>query len=545
MAFEPILVAWPAERIIHADERLLVLDKPRGLPVHGGRPEFDDLVTRLARWCRERGESDYLSVHSRLDKEVSGVMVLGRDVAENAAIAREFENHRVVKQYLAVVRDVGLPPKFSMRDRLQPNEQGPTRVVGSGGLDSETDAIVRGRDAGRALLELRPKTGRRHQLRAQLAHRGAAICGDHLYGGDSAPRLMLHSSRIESKTLDWQFESQRPEDFLDFGRSDSLGSCARLRRLLFDAAWIREPLFRQTDALRLVNATGDGVPGVAVDRFADWAVVELFSDEAMARRAEIGQLLLSFGARGVYAKCRLRRDLRRENVDDLAPSSPDLGEAAPGSFVVHEQSLPVEVRLGDGWDVGLYLDQRENRRRVFGASHHKRVLNLFGYTGSFSVVAALGGARSTVTVDLSGRALERARRNFELAGFASTGQNELVRADVTEWLERALRDNACFDLIVVDPPSFSTTGRGKVFRLADHWDRLLEGAFRLLAAQGQMLVISHERAVRPSGLRRRVLRAAESAGQRNAAVREIGSPVDCPAGPDGPWPSFGLWVALR
>ncbi len=545
MAFEPIRVAWPSERLIHVDDHVLVVDKPRGLPVHGGSPDFDDVVTRLARWLAEHGESEYLSVHSRLDKEVSGVMVFGRMAAENQAIAREFESRAIVKRYLAVVRDAGLPARFELRDRLQPSENGPTRIVSSGGVEAITEGTVRARRHGRALVELQPKTGRRHQLRVQLAHRGAAICGDLLYQGDSASRLMLHAVEVESQALGWHFASEAPEEFADFALAESLGSARHLRRMLFDAAWLREPLFRGSDVMRLVNADGDGTSGVAVDRYGDWAVIELFTDEAISRRRELCEGLLELGARGVYAKCRVRRDLRRENVEELAPSVPDVGEAAPEAMVVNEQGVSFEVRLGDGWDVGLYLDQRENRRRVMGMAKGRAVLNLFGYTASFSVAAAMGGARRTVTVDISGRALERARRNFELAQIAPGNEHQFVREDAVEWVERACRAQQRYDLVILDPPSFATTGRGRVFRLEDRWDQLLTGALRLLNPLGQMLVISHERAAGPKSLRRRIQRAAEHLGFAPPAVRDISSAVDAPPGPGGPWPSFGLWVALR
>lgn len=545
MAFEPIRVAWPSARLIHVDDRVLVVDKPRGLPVHGGSPDFDDVVTRLARWLTERGQAEYLSVHSRLDKDVSGVMVFGRQPGDNQAIAREFEARAVTKRYLAVVRDNGLPARFSMHDRLQPSERGPTRVVSSGGVEAITEGCVRQRKHGRALLELWPKTGRRHQLRAQLAHRGAAICGDQLYQGDRALRLMLHAVGIESEKLGWQFTAEPPEEFSDLALSESLGSATHLQRMLFDAAWLREPLFRSSDTLRLVNAQGDGVAGVAVDRYGDWLVAELFSDEAIARRAELCAQLAELGARGIYVKCRMRRDLRREDVETLAPKLPDVGEAAPEALVVNEQGLSLEVRLADGWDTGLYLDQRENRRRVMATAKGRSVLNLFGYTASFSVAAALGGAARTVTVDISGRALERARRNFELAGIDPGSEHHFVREDVVEWLERACRSERRFDLVILDPPSFSTVGRGRVFKLDERWDQLLAGAIHLLSPLGQLLVVSHERDAGPKALRRRIQRLAEGLGRVAPAVRDLSAAVDFPAGPDGSWPSFGLWVALR
>jgi 23S rRNA (cytosine1962-C5)-methyltransferase len=538
-------VAWPRERLIYQDAHVVVVDKPRGLPVHGGNAEIRDVVTRVAAYLREQGESDYLSVHSRLDKEVSGLLVLGHAPEDNAKVAKEFEAHRVTRRYLAVVRDNGLPRRFEMRDLLRPHESGPTEVVKSGGVEAVTTGTVRARERGRALVELLPRTGRRHQLRVQLASRGAPICGDPWYGGDAATRLLLHAFQVDSTVLGWQFESKIPEEFEDFGYSFTLGTSERLKRAIRDAAWLRESLFPLTETLRLVNAEGDGLPGLTVDAYGEYAVVELFNDEAVARRTEIVDAVTRIGATAVYVKCRLRRDLRHEDVEQLAPATPDVGPAATNPMLVQEQGIPVEVELGDGWDTGIYLDQRENRRRVFAAAVGRSVLNLFAYTGMFSVAAALGGASRTTTVDLSGRALDRARRNFALSGIDTDERHRFVRADAVDWLARACRRGERYGLIVLDPPSFSTLGKGRVFRLEDAWEGLLERTLSLLEPRGLMLLVSHERGSGPAVLRRRVQRAATRLGLSAPAVRDIAPAVDFPAPSAGPWPSFALWVELR
>lgn len=513
--------------------------------MHGGSPEIADTVTRVARLLRERGESDYLAVHSRLDKEVSGVLVLGRSQLDNPRIAQEFESHRVQRRYLAVVRDSGLPEAFVMRDELRPRESGRTEVVKSGGVSALTEVHVRARRAGRALVELTPRTGRRHQLRVQLATRGAAIYGDYLYEGEPARRLLLHAFQVRSEALEWTFESKIPDDFEGLGFDRGLGSRARLRQALSDASWLRGSLFDITETLRLANADGDALPGIAVDAYGGHAVVELFSPESVARRQEVVAILADLGATSVYVKCRLRKDLRQADVDTLAPALPDWGVPAGDSLVVHEQGVPVEIALGDGWDTGLYPDQRENRQKVQKAAQGHAVLNLFGYTGMFTVAAALGGATSTVTVDLSGRALDRARKNLELSGVVPSEQHRLLRADAVVWLNRARRRGEKYGLIVLDPPSFSTVGKGRVFRLAGAWDELLENALTLLAPGGQMLLVSHERSSGPAALRKRVLGAANHLGLATPAVRDVASAVDFPNLSEPPWPSFALWVALR
>jgi 23S rRNA (cytosine1962-C5)-methyltransferase len=544
MAFEAVRVAWPRERLIHVDTQILVVEKPRGLPVHGGHPEVSDVVTRLRRFLRESGQDDYISVHSRLDQEVSGVLVFGRDPDGGGALSREFEAHRVIRRYRAVVRDPGLPRRFEMRDQLRPRDSGRTEVVRSGGVAATTTAQVLSRKNGRALVELLPQTGRRHQLRVQLASRGAPIAGDALYGGDPANRLLLHAVEVRSAALGWHFESTLPEDFDDCGANSPFGSRERLYRALFDAAWLRESLFAATDTLRLVNAEADALPGLTVDAYGEHAVVELLSEEVLARREDIVARVMELGARSVYVKCRMRRDLRQEDVEQWAPRTPDSGVSAPSPYLVREAGVPVEVELGDGWDTGLYLDQRENRKRIRRVCSGKSMLNLFAYTGMFSVAAALGGASSTTTVDLSGRALERARRNFALSDILTGEQHRFVRADAVEWLARKRRAGVRFDVIVLDPPSFSTVGKGRVFKLSKAWEGMLEDALRCLNPSGRMLVVSHERDTSGKALRHRILAVAERARLSGVSVREIASAPDFPDPPKGPFPAFALWVEL-
>ena len=159
----------------------------------------------------------------------------------------------------------------------------------------------------------------------------------------------------------------------------------------------------------MVNDAGDGLGGVRLDRYGDYAVLELTSTESHERRGELVRDVLGLGPRGVYVKCRIRADLRNRDAEAFAPATPDVGEPAPESMVVSEAGLRFEACLSDGWDTGLYVDQRDNRQRVRRQAKDKNVLNLFCYTGSFTVAAASGGARSTTSVDLSRRALSRAQ----------------------------------------------------------------------------------------------------------------------------------------
>lgn len=127
-----------------------------------------------------------------------------------------------------------------------------------------------------------------------------------------------------------------------------------------------------------------------------------------------------------------------------------------GEFqVVQEGGLQFWVNLSDYLDTGLFLDHRPLRARVREQAEEKDVLNLFAYTGSFSVYAAAGGARSTTTIDLSNTYLDWARRNMELNGLAHEDRHLFVRADVKAWLRQ--RPTTRYDLIILDPPTFSNS----------------------------------------------------------------------------------------
>ncbi|MDC7700643.1 class I SAM-dependent methyltransferase [Vogesella indigofera] len=153
-------------------------------------------------------------------------------------------------------------------------------------------------------------------------------------------------------------------------------------------------------------------------------------------------------------------------------------------FVVAEQGQRFWVNLDAYLDTGLFLDHRNTRKRVRDEAAGKRFLNLFAYTGSFTVYAANGGAVSSETVDLSNTYQAWSRRNFELNGL-DLEKHQLIRDDVFQYLEDAAYAGKQFDLIVMDPPSFSNSKK-----MMDELDvqrdqvKLVDGAMRLLAPDG-------------------------------------------------------------
>lgn len=155
-------------------------------------------------------------------------------------------------------------------------------------------------------------------------------------------------------------------------------------------------------------------------------------------------------------------------------------------FIVHEQGRQFWVNLDKYLDTGLFLDHRNTRKVVGEMAAGKRFLNLFAYTGSFSVYAATGGAISSETVDLSNTYLQWAKRNFEL-NHIDLSKHEIVRQDVFQYLQDAFFEQKQFDLIVMDPPSFSNSKKMlEILDVQRDQQRLVDGAMKLLAANGTL-----------------------------------------------------------
>lgn len=549
MSLARLLAAWPESRVLADDPQFLVVDKLAGIPVHGGDERaLDDLIGRLRARDAARGGSGYFGVHQRLDKEVSGLLFLNRNPADNRLIAEETAARRIERRYLALVAPAraarALGGSGTLEHQLAPTKGGVTRVVKVGGQRAVTHYRVRDRTQDRALVSVRLETGRKHQIRAQLAHIGYPVVGDALYGGAPAPRLMLHCEGLRLPAFAREFSCAPPDYLMRWYESPGSRSIAGLAGLLVDAGCLRWQLAGTTEAFRLVNDSADLMPGVTVDVYGDYAALSLASDAAFERRDALAEALLEAGARGVYLKTRVRADLRRQQASALAPEAPLAGTPTPTpELCVREGQLKLAVDLADGLSTGLFVDQRDNRARVGAHSRGFAVLNLFAYTCSFSVAAALGGAREVVSVDLSKRALERGRKNFELNGLDPKAQR-FIAEDALKWLERAARRGERFDLAIVDPPSFSSQGKG-TFSVAKRYVELVCAVLRILGPAGTLLAVTNHKKTSTARLRAMLLEAAERAGRPVASLRSLKSPIDCPDTELGPHPSKSAWLRLE
>lgn len=202
----------------------------------------------------------------------------------------------------------------------------------------------------------------------------------------------------------------------------------------------------RTNAFRWVHGEADRLPGIHVDLYDDVAVVRYDGDGARAFYAAGGGLEPRLMAAAAPSKVPLARVLDRDRRGDH------------GDLRVRENGLVFGVALGRGGKGGLFLDQRDNRAAVGAISRGMSVLNLFGYTGAFSVYAAAGGALRTDTVDVAAPAIQAARENFALNGLDATTSG-FHAADAFEFLTEAAAAGRRWDVVISDPPSFAPNHR--------------------------------------------------------------------------------------
>jgi 23S rRNA (cytosine1962-C5)-methyltransferase len=275
-----------------------------------------------------------------------------------------------------------------------------------------------------------------------------------------------------------------------------------------------------TNVYRLIHGAGDGLPGLAADRLGDHAVVYAPSRGLLAlARLAAEALVPAAGLRGAVLKLRDRGGAAR-----AAPRQSFVGAAPPERLTVHERGVPFEVHPLAGLNVGLFTDMREHRHALAARAAGRRVLNLFAYTGSLSVSCARAGAETT-TVDLSAGVLAWAKDNFRLSGLdPSPPRHRFEADDAARFLARAAREGRRFELVLLDPPTFSAA-RGASFQLERDLPALVAGAAALLAPGGLVWLAKNTRGAPLDAL---AAAGFERAGRAATLVERGGLPPDYP-----------------
>lgn len=284
----------------------------------------------------------------------------------------------------------------------------------------------------------------------------------------------------------------------------------------------------ETDAYRLVNAEGDGMPGLVVDRYGRWLVMSIQTAGIERwREALIGVLSEAASPSGIYERSE-GRSRQMEGLPDRIGSV--LGEV-PETSEITENGLRFEVDLLTGQKTGFFLDQRRNREMVGALGRGALVLNCFSYTGAFSVYAARGGAQRVVSIEASANANAIAARNLIRNGF-SPERHPVVTANVFEYLRKT---DERFDLIVLDPPAFAKSQKDVRRSTAGYKEINLQAAMRLTEG-GLLATFSCSNPIGMDLFEKTVLGAARDAGKTAQLLGQLGPGPDHPvnlAHPEG------------
>ena len=531
--------------IIFEDEDLLVVHKPAGWNTHSPAPHagegiYEWLKNRESRWAA-------LAIIHRLDKETSGLIVFGKTSRANKSLTEQFTQHRVRKKYL-LLTDRAVPGKeFTVKSTLL--RVGDKYASRPGGEMAETkfspvaDAKFAVNSAGLKMVEVSPLTGRTHQIRVHAAENGFPILGDTLYGGTVSARVFLHAAEIAFNHP----ATHQPVKFfapVDFEREPRLA----LRTAIIEPA--------TTNAFRVIHGASDGWPGWFVEKLGDFLLSQSEQPLSEKQNSELARLAKVFFSRGAYHK-NLSRHVRRSTTTEASPQLV-FGEVAAERFEILENGVRYEMSFNEGYSTGLFLDQRDNRRRFLAdhiaadfplpisrsTEHEARaeVLNCFAYTCGFSVCAAKNGARTT-SLDLSKKYLEWGKRNFALNGL-DPANHDFIFGDTFDWLRRLAKKNRVFDVIVLDPPTFSQSKESGVFRVEKNFCELVSAALPVLKPGGILLASTNAAEWPPENYLASVELAVRGAKRKILRQHYVPQPPDFPINREEPAYLKTAWLRI-
>jgi 23S rRNA (cytosine1962-C5)-methyltransferase len=478
---------------------LLFSQKPSGFNTHApdiGKKGFVEILT-------EKTKKELFVVH-RLDKGTSGAMVFATSKNAAAEISLLFEKHQVQKKYIFLTDHDCNEDTFECSSYIEKHQGA---FVSS--LEREPNSKTHFKKIavlGKYFLwEATPTTGKPHQIRLHAASRGIHVLGDRDHGGSPFYRLCLHSLSLqfEFQGKPISFEAQSPVWHTALLENPDLDQESLMILEAFQRRqWLFDFESQPEECLRLSH---QDIDSYRIDMFGDWLWVYWYKD---TDPNEKDLERFSHIAEKFHKKLLVRKMLNRGENPNAQILWPVI--IPPPRWIASELGMKFECRSDTGLSPGLFLDQRENRHWVRDNSKDKCVLNLFSYTGGFSVNAALGGAKEIATVDVSANFIEWSKRNFELNGFIlppptappperpKLSYKSLMSDEIAEpryefwvqdsllYLKGAAKRKRKFDLIICDPPSFGRS-KGATFSITKNYEELLLSCLTCLGKGGQLL----------------------------------------------------------
>jgi 23S rRNA (cytosine1962-C5)-methyltransferase len=281
-----------------------------------------------------------------------------------------------------------------------------------------------------------------------------------------------------------------------------------------------DPQNSQTNCFRLINAEGDGIPGLIIDIYGELAVIQCHS-QATFKLLNLWSNALIEAYKGVIKSVFSKSAATlSDSGDEVQETKNIFVHGSVGQVVVSENSRKFFVDALSGQKTGFFVDQRDSRQLVYQIAKAKRVLNLFSYTGGFSIAAEMGGAAQVTSVDVSAPALEIVKRNYHENNL-NTDNAKIIHSDCFTYLEQA-QDK--FDVIIVDPPPFAKS-RASVDKALHGYKAINNLALKRLEAGGMLLSFSCSQVVARGDFERTIAEAGFETGKQLRIVKRLGSPL--------------------
>lgn len=300
-----------------------------------------------------------------------------------------------------------------------------------------------------------------------------------------------------------------------------------------------------TNAFRLVFSESDGLPGLVVDLYDRFVVIQIHTlGMDLLRQLVVKALVKVLKPQGIYERSDL--DVRRKEGLKIMPTGVLYGDEPRREYQILENGLKYLVDIPAGQKTGFFLDQRDNRLALRKYAKGKKVLNLFSYSGGFSVSALAGGGAQVTSVDISAPALELARKNFTLNGFDPDRHVFAVR-DVFDFLEESAKNGDSYDVIVVDPPAF-VKNKESLNHGTSAYIRLNRLALELLNDGGILVSSSCSSHVSQELFRMILFKAGLQAKRELILLDQKNQPPDHPLNinfPEGEYLKFAVCAAAR
>ena len=276
-----------------------------------------------------------------------------------------------------------------------------------------------------------------------------------------------------------------------------------------------------TTAFRVFNSEGDGIGGLIIDYYDGYYVMSWYSEGIYQFKEYVIEALKSApNFKGLYQKKRFNVKGQYIEEDDFVA-----GDKGEFPLIVKENGIRFAVYLNDGAMVGVFLDQRDVRKTIRDKyAKGKTVLNMFSYTGAFSVAAALGGAAKTTSVDLANRSLAKTIEQFSVNGIDHEAQDIIVE-DVFKYFKYAVKKNMTFDLVVLDPPSFAKSKK-HTFSAAKDYKDLLKEAIALTKPNGVIVASTNASNFDMKKFHSFIEKAFSEKGERYKMMEQFALPAD-------------------